>query len=87
MRTVPAPIPTWTNTWARRDEIMAFLRQDMREVTPAETSWAHLEALLSVPVAAPTATATAITSPHPALPPSPAAAADAYRAELGAGAR
>ena len=40
---------------ARRDEIMAFLRQDMREVTPAETSWAHLEALLSVPVAAPTA--------------------------------
>jgi flagellum-specific ATP synthase len=71
---------------ARRDAIMAFLRQDMHDVAQAEASWAQLEELLGTPVAAP-ALATALATPHSALPPSPAVAADAYRAELTTGSR
>lgn len=69
---------------ARRDDIMAFLRQDMHDVARSDASWAQLEATLSGPVAAP-ALNTALATPHTALPPSPAVAADAYRAELTAG--
>lgn len=69
---------------ARRDDIMAFLRQDMHDVAPSEASWAQLETLLRAPVAAP-APATSLAAPQAALPPSPAVAADAYRAELTAG--
>ena len=64
---------------------MAFLRQDMREITPAAASWAQLE---GAPERADGGADTGDGDhAHAALPPSPAAAADAYRAELGAGAR
>jgi flagellum-specific ATP synthase len=71
---------------ARRDAIMAFLRQDMHDIAHADASWAQLEDLLSAPIAAP-ALANTLAAPHSALPPSPAVAADAYRAELTTGVR
>jgi len=79
----PGADPDVDEYLARRADITAFLQQDMLQVADSAESWAQLDALLNRPIAAPGPTPT-IVAPHAALPPSPTAAADAYRAELSA---